>query len=284
MDKIKFQSTLPARGATVRRQPLRRVLRISIHAPRTGSDALSAVFSGVSENFNPRSPHGERRQRVDCYKNGFQISIHAPRTGSDGIATRQMLPRRISIHAPRTGSDGVDLQKISTGKMISIHAPRTGSDVQSRHSALAGAISIHAPRTGSDINEVERPRIGGISIHAPRTGSDMMYQRLRHSARISIHAPRTGSDALPIVPLYANDKFQSTLPARGATEIGGIAGNGKNISIHAPRTGSDPSSNGLIWVQGISIHAPRTGSDSSATGFVSSPINFNPRSPHGERL
>ena len=35
-------------------------LKISIHAPRTGSDAaLSAVFSGVSD-FNPRSPHGER--------------------------------------------------------------------------------------------------------------------------------------------------------------------------------------------------------------------------------
>ena len=55
------------------------------------------------------------------------------------------------------------------------------------------------------------------------------------------------------------------------------------ISIHAPRTGSDPSSNGLIWVQGISIHAPRTGSDGISSPDGLEALNFNPRSPHGER-
>ena len=56
-----FQSTLPARGATETLTRIAEVYPISTHAPRTGSDALSAVFSGVSENFNPRSPHGERQ-------------------------------------------------------------------------------------------------------------------------------------------------------------------------------------------------------------------------------
>ena len=35
-------------------------LRISIHAPRTGSDADKQRFDLGAGYFNPRSPHGER--------------------------------------------------------------------------------------------------------------------------------------------------------------------------------------------------------------------------------
>ena len=55
--------------------------------------------------------------------------------------------------------------------------------------------------------------------------------------------------------------FQSTLPARGATEIAYIDLSKGDISIHAPRTGSDPK-----------------GGDHDRPGPY-----FNPRSPHGER-
>ena len=56
------------------------------------------------------------------------------------------------------------------------------------------------------------------------------------------------------------------------------------ISIHAPRTGSDRLSrhNGFR-PQNISIHAPRTGSDSVSVPLSPDGVNFNPRSPHGER-
>ena len=55
--------------------------------------------------------------------------------------------------------------------------------------------------------------------------------------------------------------FQSTLPARGATRT--IKKSCKNIwiSIHAPRTGSDHAFRSLCARPCISIHAPRTGSD-----------------------
>ena len=56
-----FQSTLPARGAT----PLRLA-------------TLATPF-----NFNPRSPHGERRGSKRNEAVAKRISIHAPRTGSD---------------------------------------------------------------------------------------------------------------------------------------------------------------------------------------------------------
>ena len=39
-------------------------IRISIHAPRTGSDVLSGVAETLMEDFNPRSPHGERPRKV----------------------------------------------------------------------------------------------------------------------------------------------------------------------------------------------------------------------------
>ena len=81
-----FQSTLPARGATIQVNQSAAVRRISIHAPRTGSDV-----KGDGKRSDP-----------------LYISIHAPRTGSDMEHPNDDNSRRISIHAPRTGSDWGD--------------------------------------------------------------------------------------------------------------------------------------------------------------------------------
>ena len=56
------------------------------------------------------------------------------------------------------------------------------------------------------------------------------------------------------------------------------------ISIHAPRTGSDTIRKTVVSRIVISIHAPRTGSDRLSSGRTTTPLYFNPRSPHGERL
>ena len=78
---------------------------------------------------------------------------------------------------------------------------------------------------------------------------------------ISIHAPRTGSDALDALTADLTD-----------------------ISIHAPRTGSDRVRDAPTRAVVISIHAPRTGSDPTAFRRYVDNGDFNPRSPHGERL
>ena len=57
----KFQSTLPARGATIPTEEMTDPDGISIHAPRTGSDAHGGKPASARRDFNPRSPHGERR-------------------------------------------------------------------------------------------------------------------------------------------------------------------------------------------------------------------------------
>ena len=56
-------------------------------------------------------------------------------------------------------------------------------------------------------------------------------------------------------------EFQSTLPARGATDYVRRETIELVISIHAPRTGSDVRKKSSKNAAGISIHAPRTGSD-----------------------
>ena len=55
-----FQSTLPAWGATMIAQSLDSKVKVSIHAPRVGSDAPKNAEEQSIKGFNPRSPRGER--------------------------------------------------------------------------------------------------------------------------------------------------------------------------------------------------------------------------------
>ena len=58
--RVRFQSTLPARGATQTQMKVVLYTCISIHAPRTGSDDAEPAERRTRQYFNPRSPHGER--------------------------------------------------------------------------------------------------------------------------------------------------------------------------------------------------------------------------------
>ena len=147
--------------------------KISIHAPRVGSDTSGHDLPGVSGYFNPRSPCGERRSGRSRPRLTASISIHAPRVGSDRGWNHHLCYLRISIHAPRVGSDA-DLRHAEfPGLHISIHAPRVGSDPPGWICMRATCISIHAPRVGSDpIRTCPLLLPGQISIHAPRVGSD----------------------------------------------------------------------------------------------------------------
>ena len=102
--------------------------KISIHAPRVGSDPSGHDLPGVSGYFNPRSPCGERRSGRSRPRLTASISIHAPRVGSDPPGWICMRATCISIHAPRVGSDPIRTCPLLLPGQISIHAPRVGSD------------------------------------------------------------------------------------------------------------------------------------------------------------
>ena len=58
---------------------------ISIHAPRRGSDLPMFPDQTVGNDFNPRSPQGERLKKMGIDAEFTKISIHAPRRGSDRV-------------------------------------------------------------------------------------------------------------------------------------------------------------------------------------------------------
>ena len=126
------------------------------------------------EDFNPRSPYGERPTRTTSgtRRSAFQstlplrgatfpaffISQHqtnfnprSPYGERLSLLLFNLLHRSISIHAPLTGSDS-NTPLTFWKAVISIHAPLTGSDSRGVYTEIGHAvISIHAPLTGSDL-------------------------------------------------------------------------------------------------------------------------------------
>ena len=148
-------------------------------------------------------------------------------------------------------------------RRISIHAPREGGDPTAERDVTSKEISIHAPREGGDvivIHILSRSQI--ISIHAPREGGDHVLIGVELQQQdFNPRPPRGGRLRNPCIDT-ATEEFQSTPPARGATDRG--------ASYQCRRT--------------ISIHAPREGGDHLTLEKFCTTPHFNPRPPRGGRL
>ena len=233
-----FQSTLPARGATLAADVEGFANLISIHAPRTGSDVFADAHGRITAHFNPRSPHGERHGVLGYSPIAFEFQSTLPARGATAASTvSTSVTRTFQSTLPARGATG-GIQHFVPAIAISIHAPRTGSDPSRQWSLARPDISIHAPRTGSD-------------------GSAGAY-----GADAADFNPRSPHGERRLLS-YTHRKvtFQSTLPARGATRCTFPESRSPGISIHAPRTGSDPAASQSRQPPAISTHAPRTGSD-----------------------
>ena len=169
---MKFQSTLPARGATARTPALAPCEPISIHAPRTGSD--ESVFRGDSyyKDFNPRSPHGERR------------------SGRDGL----LVGKEFQSTLPARGATSDRWQLYHNCKAFQSTLPARGATRASSHLRRGLPISIHAPRTGSDNNGDEEPCVHAHfnprSPHGERRTSATTPPHTRHFNPRSPHGER----------------------------------------------------------------------------------------------
>ena len=73
---------------------------ISIHAPRTGSDtcAYSQVYS--SSDFNPRSPHGERRQSRHAFGEALHFNPRSPHGERPAPPAHKPAPRHFNPRSP----------------------------------------------------------------------------------------------------------------------------------------------------------------------------------------
>ena len=122
-----FQSTLSSRRATALVYWDEQYGWISIHALLTESDNPFSAGLWCWDDFNPRSPHGERPIMPPPTSSGQCISIHALLTESDVPSHRHRPIRHISIHALLTESD-IGMGGALVPCDISIHALLTESD------------------------------------------------------------------------------------------------------------------------------------------------------------
>ena len=140
--------------------------------------------------------------------------------------------------------------------------PARGATRKDGKTVEADKISIHAPRTGSDaaLQEIKAILLE-ISIHAPRTGSDHHWERVGMGAdNFNPRSPH-GERRISISVSGEYCKFQSTLPARGATQ------------------GRCKSPRRRVFQSTL----PARGATRGRRGIPPRPHHFNPRSPHGER-
>ena len=280
-----FQSTLPARGATLVFVALCGTLSFQSTLPARGATEHGSQISLHISHFNPRSPHGERRHTARLNMLLSIISIHAPRTGSDGTAyITNGRAFSISIHAPRTGSDWADR---GDNRRLWDFNPR----------------SPHGERRDSSYLRMVACYFNPRSPHGERL---LRRRRVSHRELFQSTLPARGA-TLTVIVASVSMVFQSTLPARGATALPGRVSptsahfnprspHGERLSLSQvadksrssfqstlPARGATSAVAAGIFTQEISIHAPRTGSDLGARRHGRRPHNFNPRSPHGER-
>ena len=190
---------------------------ISIHAPRTGSDGACRWRLDSPAHFNPRSPHGERPR--------FTTARCAP------CSFQSTLPARGATVAALSEKSGISFQSTLPARGATSDRWQMYHNCQAFQSTLP-ARGATPPKHGST-------RIPGISIHAPRTGSDRDWKRgAENPERISIHAPRTGSDDISAIAKDKYNQFQSTLPARGATDAGTKRGTSGQFQSTLPARGA----------------------------------------------
>ena len=210
----------------------------------------------------------------------FQPTL--PARGATGCArrtkfgTRYFNPR--SPHGERHHKDGR-----TTGRLISTHAPRTGSDERDLFRRDGGKISTHAPRTGSDYFLRFTHYDSSISTHAPRTGSDGGSPSAAAGAAFQPTLPARGATP-PQAAHSRASAFQPTLPARGATPPQAAHSRASAFQPTLPARGATPSSS--IWAMPFVFQPtlPARGATGRLSKSRTRSGNFNPRSPHGERL
>ena len=257
-----FQSTLPARGATAQAYYDSLDAAISIHAPRTGSDTLRC---------NKSADH--------------RISIHAPRTGSDlGARRHGCRPHNFNPRSPHGERHGLQFFR-SPGKYFNPRSPHGERPKAAGDAIRAVTFQSTLPARGATLRIRFMCLEGGISIHAPRTGSDNARAIfLSCFSRISIHAPRTGSDSCTVGITGIVHSFQSTLPARGATQWVVRCGACRRFQSTLPARGATGlSRRPRVRASDFNPRSPHGERPRLSRASLFFFVDFNPRSPHGER-
>ena len=128
-----------------------RYKRISIHAPREGSDGLLLARTGQSGHFYPRSPRGERLCTFQpLLRFGVFLSTLPARGATINIKTPQRVQIEFLSTLPARGATGQQRPAPANGLDFYPRSPRGERRYGRWLFAVRRVISIHAPREGSD--------------------------------------------------------------------------------------------------------------------------------------
>ena len=163
----------PRTGSDVFTAHTREGYIISIHAPRTGSDTSKCLLASPASDFNPRSPHGERRSIWANLPKPSRFQSTLPARGAT-------LPG-----SGRTGRPPYFNPRSPHGERREPMISLFGAFVFQSTLPARGATNCTAPGL---------PRGGTFQSTLPARGATGCAPAERRNKSISIHAPRTGSD------------------------------------------------------------------------------------------
>ena len=155
-----------------------------------GRDDLEWRFLVRYLCFNPRAPHGARRDT------GF-VSVNCV---------------TVSIHAPRMGRDQSNCAMLALSFCFNPRAPHGARQSSGSIWAANNWFQSTRPAWGATFEGQAKLNINNVSIHAPRMGRDVIARRINFADSVSIHAPRMGRDAEYNGGAQKIIKFQSTRP------------------------------------------------------------------------
>ena len=152
----KFQSTPPARGATPKYRIIPTNTPISIHAPREGGDTMIKYTAYILHHFNPRPPRGGR---LHLWITSLRMPLFQSTPPARGATNNkvQIMPNlRFQSTPPARGATKSMLPSWERQYHFNPRPPRGGRhDLNLDWLLKTVKISIHAPREGGDSKDAQ---------------------------------------------------------------------------------------------------------------------------------
>ena len=172
--EVKISTHAPRTGSDMYSYSLPAIpLSISTHAPRTGSD--KATFDARTEGveFQPTLPaRGATINSFNTKTSSFYFNPRSPHGERHGLLRTQGLSWRISTHAPRTGSDVLPVPRAPVINIFQPTLPARGATKYRFACVFPPLFQPTLPARGATATIVCCTTKSMISTHAPRTGSD----------------------------------------------------------------------------------------------------------------
>ena len=216
------------------------------------------------QDFNPRSPHGERPTRAH---GGWRTSYFNPRSPHGERQSQQPVELRLSYFNPRSphGERHVLWCRLVIRQDFNPRSPHGERRFDTIQDCIHKVFQSTLPARGATAPLTTLQAFGVISIHAPRTGSDTaLVTDKTLTLEFQSTLPARGATGFDKAVIYDYEPFQSTLPARGATlQTAADFQDSRNFNPRSPHGERRGQRRESVPAHQISIHAPRTGSDNT---------------------